>query len=41
MMRRNQLLNTKQGIVKYSFSSAMMPMVEFKCKLKKQISEIC
>ena len=41
MMRRNQLLNTKQGIVRYSFSRAMMTLVEFKCKLKEAVYVNC
>ena len=41
MMRRNQLLNTRQGIVRYSFSRAMMTLVEFKCKLKEAVYVNC
>ena len=41
MMRRNQLLNTKQGIVRYSFSRAMMTSVEFKCKFKEAVYVNC
>lgn len=41
MMRRNQLLNTKQGIVRYSFPRAMMTLAEFKCKLKEAVYVNC